>query len=79
MRGVIDTKEKFEKERARMAAIVWAEFKETGSANCRTCHAFSKETLAKQKDFVQPMHEQVLAGAATCIDCHKGIAHKSPE
>jgi nitrate/TMAO reductase-like tetraheme cytochrome c subunit len=79
MRGVIDTKEKFEKERARMAGIVWAEFKETGSANCRTCHAFSKETLAKQKDFVQPMHEQVLAGAATCIDCHKGIAHKSPE
>src|SRR4051812_46791891 len=75
MRGVIDTEEKFKKERLRMAKSVWAEYKETGSANCRGCHAFSKDVLAKQKDFVQPMHEQVLAGTATCIDCHKGIAH----
>ena len=79
MRGVIDTEEKFKKERLRMAKAVWAEYKETGSANCRSCHAFSKDVLAKQKDFVQPMHEQVLAGAATCIDCHKGIAHTAPE
>jgi len=79
MRGVIDTEEKFKKERLRMAKSVWAEYKETGSANCRSCHAFSKDVLAKQKDFVQPMHEQVLAGAATCIDCHKGIAHTAPE
>jgi len=79
MRGVIDTEAKFKKERLRMAKSVWAEYKETGSANCRGCHAFSKDVLAKQKDFVQPMHEQVLAGAATCIDCHKGIAHTAPE
>jgi len=35
--------------------------------------------LAKQKDFVRPMHEQVLAGNGTCIDCHKGVAHTAPE
>ena len=35
--------------------------------------------LEKQKDFVRPMHEQVLAGNATCIDCHKGVAHTAPE
>ena len=79
MTGVISTEEKFKKERLRMAKVVWAEFKETGSANCRSCHVFTKEILAKQKDFVQPMHEQVLAGAATCIDCHKGIAHTAPQ
>ena len=79
MRGVISTQDKFEKERARMAELVWAEYKENGSANCRTCHAFSAEVVAKQKDFVQPMHEQVLAGQATCIDCHKGIAHTAPD
>jgi len=78
-RGVIDTEEKFKKERLRMAKSVWAEYKETGSANCRGCHAFSNDVLAKQKDFVQPMHKQVLAGEATCIDCHKGIAHTAPE
>jgi nitrate/TMAO reductase-like tetraheme cytochrome c subunit len=79
MRGVIDTPEKFEKERLRMAKAVWAEFKENGSANCRYCHAFSKDVLAKQKDFVQPMHQQVLSGEMTCVDCHKGIAHKAPQ
>jgi nitrate/TMAO reductase-like tetraheme cytochrome c subunit len=79
MTGVISTEEKFKKERLRMAKEVWAEFKENGSANCRTCHVFTKETLAKQKEFAQPMHQQVLAGAATCIDCHKGIAHTAPQ
>lgn len=79
MRGVIDTKEKFEKERLRMAKSVWSEFKENGSANCRGCHVFDKDVLAKQKDFVQPMHQQVLSGEMTCIDCHKGIAHTEPK
>ena len=31
-----------------------------------------------QKDSVKPMHEQFVAGASTCIDCHKGVAHKAP-
>jgi len=79
MTGVISTEEKFKKERARMAKEVWAEFKENNSENCRTCHQFNKDIVAKQKDFVQPMHEQFLAGAMTCIDCHKGIAHTAPE
>jgi nitrate/TMAO reductase-like tetraheme cytochrome c subunit len=79
MRGVISTEEKFNKERARMANLVWEEFKANNSANCRVCHVFTAEVIAKQKDFVQPMHQQVLAGAATCIDCHKGIAHKAPQ
>jgi len=79
MRGVINTEEKFKKERARMAQEVWAEYKGNNSANCRHCHEFSKEILGKQKDFVRPMHEQVLAGAATCIDCHKGTGHAAPE
>jgi cytochrome c-type protein NapC len=79
MRGVIDTEEKFKKERARMAEHVWAEYKANNSANCRTCHAITKDVIAKQKDFVRPMHEQFLAGQMTCTDCHKGIAHKLPE
>jgi nitrate/TMAO reductase-like tetraheme cytochrome c subunit len=78
MRGVISTEEKFNKERAHMAESVWAEYKANNSANCRVCHVFTADVLKKQKDFVQPMHQQVLAGAATCIDCHKGIAHKAP-
>jgi len=79
MRGVISTQEKFEKERTRMAQHVWAEFKANNSENCRTCHVFNKDIVAKQKEFVRPMHEQFLAGAMTCIDCHKGIAHTAPK
>ncbi len=78
-RGVISTEEKFKKERLRMAKVVWSEFKETNSANCRTCHKFTPEVLAKQKEFAQPMHKQVLDGSGTCIDCHKGVGHVAPD
>jgi nitrate/TMAO reductase-like tetraheme cytochrome c subunit len=78
MRGVISTEEKFKAERKRMAQEVWDEYRKTNSENCRVCHQFTKDVVAKQKDFVQPMHQQVLEGKATCIDCHQGIAHTAP-
>ena len=78
MRGVIGTEEKFKKERARMAKLVWAEFRENDSANCRTCHVFTPEVLAKQKEFAQKMHPGRKAENKTCIDCHTGIAHETP-
>src|SRR5262245_2438724 len=34
MRGVIDTEEKFKKERLRMAKLVWEEYKANNSQNC---------------------------------------------
>ncbi len=79
MRGVIATEELFKKERLRMARHVWDEYKENGSRACRHCHEFSPATLEKQKEFVRPMHAQVLEGKATCIDCHKGVGHAAPE
>ena len=78
-RGVISTEEKFKKERLRMAKLVWDEYKANDSRACRNCHQFTAEIVAKQKDFVKPMHAQALAGTATCIDCHKGIAHTAPD
>jgi nitrate/TMAO reductase-like tetraheme cytochrome c subunit len=77
--GVISTEEKFKKERLRLAKMVWAEFKETNSANCQHCHAFTPEIVAKQKEFVRPMHEMVLKKESTCIDCHKGVGHAAPD
>ncbi len=78
VRGIISTEAKFEKERPRMAKLVWEEYKANDSRACRGCHQFTPAVVAKQKDFVQPMHQQVLEGKATCIDCHKGIAHTAP-
>jgi len=77
-RGTISTEEKFKKERARLAKMVWAEFRETDSANCRTCHAFTPEVLAKQKDFAGKIHAGRKTENKTCIDCHTGIAHEAP-
>jgi len=78
IRGVISTEEKFKKERLHMAQMVWAEYKADNSRNCRTCHEFKPEMLAKQKEFARPMHQQVIEGKATCIDCHKGVGHLAP-
>lgn len=78
MRGVIDTEEKFQKERLRMAELVWAEYKANNSRNCRNCHEFTPEVLAKHKDHVQPMHKQALEGTVMCTECHKGVAHTPP-
>jgi len=78
MRGVISTEEKFNKARLHMAQSVWAGYKADNSRSCRNCHEFTPELLTKQKDFVRPMHQQVLEGQATCIDCHKGMGHTAP-
>jgi nitrate/TMAO reductase-like tetraheme cytochrome c subunit len=78
IRGVISTEEKFARERRRMAAEVWAEYKANDSRACRGCHQFSADVLAKQQEMVRPIHAPVLDGRATCIDCHKGVAHARP-
>ena len=79
MRGVISTEEKFNKQRLSMAQHVWEEYKANNSQNCRNCHEFAPAMLAKQKDFVRPMHQMVLDGQGTCIDCHKGTGHAAPK
>jgi nitrate/TMAO reductase-like tetraheme cytochrome c subunit len=62
-----------------MARHVWEDLKANNSQPCRDCHTFTPEVLAKQKEFARPMHAQVIEGKATCIDCHKGVAHTAPD
>ena len=78
MRGVISTEEKFRAERKRMATLVWEEYKGNDSRACRGCHVFSAEVLAKQQEAAKAVHQPVLEGRATCIDCHKGVGHLAP-
>jgi nitrate/TMAO reductase-like tetraheme cytochrome c subunit len=75
IRGVISTEEKFKTARQQMAQHVWDEYKENDSRACRNCHQFTKEVLAKQKEWHAA---QMREGKATCIDCHKGVAHTAP-
>lgn len=77
--GTIDTKEKFEAKRPLLANRVWAGMKKTDSRECRNCHDTSVMELAGQARFAARAHAQASEEGKTCIDCHKGIAHKLPE
>ena len=74
--GTIDTPEKFEANRLIMAQRVWAQMKAADSKECRNCHKFDKMDTTKQKDRSVVKHEGAIQDGKTCIDCHKGIAHK---
>jgi cytochrome c-type protein NapC len=76
--GVIDTPEKFETHRAELAKRVWATMQETDSRECRNCHGFDSMNPDKQTPVAAKIHAAARSKERTCIDCHKGIAHKLP-
>jgi cytochrome c-type protein NapC len=78
-RGVIDTKEKFEAQRAKLAENVWVRMLETDSHECRNCHIAEKMDKDKQSEKAQARHAKGKAEGWTCIECHYGIAHKEPD
>lgn len=75
--GTVDTPEKFEAHRLTMAKRVWEKMKASDSRECRNCHNFETMDHSKQKDRSVVKHEGAVEDGKTCIDCHKGIAHKS--
>ncbi|MBK8524607.1 MAG: NapC/NirT family cytochrome c [Betaproteobacteria bacterium] len=77
--GTIDTKEKFEANRLRLAQSEWARMKAADSRECRNCHSFDYMNIEKQKARAAKMHKIALDDKQTCIDCHKGIAHHKPK
>lgn len=80
MVGTIDTKEKFDANRMEMAKREWARMKESDSIGCRNCHSFEAMDIDSQAKGARNQHTQAaMAGSGkTCIDCHKGIAHRLP-
>lgn len=77
--GTIDTVEKFEAKRLTLARREWARMKASDSRECRNCHTFEGMDVEKQKSRAAKQHENAKKDNMTCIDCHKGIAHKKPE
>ena len=77
--GTIDTPAKFEEHRMSMATRVWAEMNGTDSRECRDCHQAEFWDLTAQSEKAREFHDNPLEKGTTCIDCHKGIAHKLPE
>ncbi len=76
--GSIDTPEKFEAKRPELAARVWAKMKATDSRECRNCHSFESMAFHKQTPRASEKMQEAMKVGDTCVDCHKGIAHKLP-
>ena len=73
--GSIDTPEKFDAKRLKLAKNVWRAMKETDSRECRNCHDFDSMNPEDQKKRARKQHINGMKAGNTCIDCHKGIAH----
>jgi cytochrome c-type protein NapC len=78
--GTIDTPEKFDARRLEMAQREWRRLRANDSLECRNCHNLEYMDYAAQSPTAQRMHELAFGTdtEATCIDCHKGIAHRLP-
>ena len=77
--GSIDTKEKFEAKRMELATHEWERMKARDSIECRNCHSFEAMSPSLQKKTPYDKHMAAKAEGKSCIDCHKGIAHKLPK
>lgn len=77
--GSIDTPEKFEAKRLKLASHVWEGMKKTDSRECRNCHDFDSMDYPEQGRRAVAQHSVGLEEDKTCIDCHKGIAHSLPD
>jgi nitrate/TMAO reductase-like tetraheme cytochrome c subunit len=79
--GTIGTREKFEAKRLELAEDVWAGMKANDSRECRNCHSLAAMKLVDQDKSARKKHtlERMRERGETCIDCHKGVAHKLPE
>ena len=78
--GTISTPEKFEARRLALAEHEWHRLKANDSLECRNCHEFDYMDFTRQSKRAVDRHSTALAGGEkTCIDCHKGIAHRLPD
>ena len=76
--GTVSTPEKFNDKRLQLATNEWKRMKASDSRECRNCHNFASMDYATQEPRASKTHQEALTGGKTCIDCHRGIAHKLP-
>jgi len=77
--GSINTAEKYEAKRLQLAQRVWDDMEKSDSRECRNCHDFEFMDFSKQGEVAAETHPEAIMGEMTCIECHRGIAHKLPE
>ena len=77
--GTIDTREKYEAYRWKMANAVWDKMRSNDSRECRSCHEYQNMDLSEQGRSARKKHARAPMKDKTCIDCHAGIAHFEPD
>ncbi|PKM09544.1 MAG: cytochrome C, partial [Gammaproteobacteria bacterium HGW-Gammaproteobacteria-5] len=78
--GTINTREKFLEKRLELAAHEWQRLKANDSLECRNCHNFAYMDFTRQSPRAGQIHARWLQESdKTCIDCHKGVAHRLPD
>lgn len=78
--GTINTREKFLDRRLELAAHEWQRLKANDSLECRNCHNFAYMDFTRQSPRAAQIHARWLQNSEkTCIDCHKGVAHRLPD
>ncbi|HEX5611762.1 MAG TPA: NapC/NirT family cytochrome c, partial [Burkholderiales bacterium] len=75
----IDTREKFLAKRKELAGREWERLKANDSLECRNCHDEKAMDFTRQSKRGADAHARAQAKGETCIDCHKGIAHRLPD
>lgn len=75
--GSVNTPEKFDAKRLTLAKNVWHSMKSTDSRECRNCHTLESMNPEFQRPRARQQHLAAMEVGNTCIDCHKGIAHKN--
>ena len=78
--GTIDTRDKFLAARRTLAEREWTRLEANDSLECRNCHEYVYMDFTRQSPRAADVHGRLLgSGERTCIDCHKGIAHRLPD
>jgi len=77
--GTVETREKFEDKKLEMAERVWASMEASNSRECRNCHSYEAMHFKEQSPRGAKAMKVAQEKAQTCIECHKGIAHRLPE
>jgi nitrate/TMAO reductase-like tetraheme cytochrome c subunit len=77
--GTIATQEKFDDKKLELAERVWASMEASDSRECRNCHSYEAMQFSDQDDRAAEKMEHAQEKGETCIECHKGIAHRLPD
>lgn len=77
--GNIDTTEKYLDNVIHMRDKEIARIKANDSKECRNCHEVSQMNFELQTAQAQKFHSTMASEGKTCIDCHQGLTHLSPE